>query len=139
MKRKKWMLQGGKTMKKQIAAMLAALLCAAVSVDTIPAVWVLLTTLYAAMQKVVHTDVKISFLAHAEKFKAAFDAGEVLAPAKDLAQMQQIIFNDWVNASLTIIFSAVVIMMLGVMVSIAIKMSKKTLPESFETKPVFAD
>ena len=91
------------------------------------------------MQKVVHTDVKISFLAHAEKFKAAFDAGEVLAPAKDLAQMQQIIFNDWVNASLTIIFSAVVIMMLGVMVSIAIKMSKKTLPESFETKPVFAD
>ena len=95
--------------------------------------------LYAAMQKVVHTDVKISFLAHAEKFKAAFDAGEVLAPAKDLAQMQQIIFNDWVNASLTIIFSAVVIMMLGVMVSIAIKMSKKTSPESFETKPVFAD
>ena len=74
-----------------------------------------------------------------ESAKAAFDAGEVLAPAKDLAQMQQIIFNDWVNASLTIIFSAVVIMMLGVMVSIAIKMSKKTLPESFETKPVFAD
>lgn len=108
-------------------------------VVAIPAVWVLLTTLYAAMQKVVHTDVKISFLAHAEKFKAAFDAGEVLAPAKDLAQMQQIIFNDWVNASLTIIFSAVVIMMLGVMVSIAIKMSKKTSPESFETKPVFAD
>ncbi len=104
----------------------------------IPTFWVLLTTLYAAMQKVMHPDVKIGFLAHADKFKAAADNGEVLAPAKDLSQMQQIIFNDWVNATLTIIFSAVVIMMLVVMFNIAMKMLKKTESETFEAKAIYA-
>lgn len=108
-------------------------------VVAIPAFWVLWTTMYAALQKVVHPDPKIGFLAHADKFQNAVNAGEVLAPAKDLSQMQQVIFNDWVNASLTIIFSAVVIMMLGVMVRIAIGMRKRPVPESFESKPVFAD
>lgn len=108
-------------------------------VAAIPAAWVLLTTLYGALQKVLHPDPKIGFLAHADKFQSAVNSGEILAPAKDLSQMQQVIFNDWVNASLTIIFSAVVIMMILVMINIAIKMSKKSLPESFESKPVYAD
>ena len=43
---------------------------------------------------------KIGFLAHAHKYQAALDKGEVLAPAKSLAQMQQVVFNDYVDATL---------------------------------------
>jgi len=47
-----------------------------------------------------HPDAKISFLSHANIFADAPSRGEVLAPAKNVGQMRQIIFNDIVNASL---------------------------------------
>jgi len=72
----------------------------------------LVITLTASWQKLFHDDPRIGFLAHADKFSAAFGAGEVLAPAKSLAQMQQVIFNDHVNATLCVLFVSVVLVML---------------------------
>ncbi len=82
-------------------------------VTLVPTAWILIVTLSASWQKLFHADPKIGFLAHAEKFRTALANGEVLAPAKDLAQMQQIITNDYVNASLAAIFMAVVLAMLA--------------------------
>ncbi|MGY2239811.1 carbon starvation protein A, partial [Pseudomonas gingeri] len=50
----------------------------------------------------------IGFLALAKKYSAALDAGQVLAPAKDIAQMQHVIFNAYTNATLTALFLFVV-------------------------------
>ncbi|MCS3802939.1 carbon starvation protein [Chromobacterium alkanivorans] len=81
-------------------------------VTAVPTLWLLVVTLTAGWQKLFHASPKISFLAHADKFSAAAAKGEVLAPAKNMAQMHQIIFNDYVDATLTALFMAVVIAML---------------------------
>ncbi len=54
---------------------------------------------------------KIGFLAHARKFEDALTAGQILAPAKTLAEMQRVINNDYVDATLAALFVAVVVAM----------------------------
>ncbi|WP_434632597.1 carbon starvation CstA family protein [Chromobacterium sp. CV08] len=81
-------------------------------VTALPTAWLLLATLTAGWQKLFDSSPKISFLSHAEKFSAAAANGQLLAPAKSMAQMQQIIFNDYVDATLTALFMAVVLAML---------------------------
>lgn len=82
-------------------------------VTLLPTFIVLVVTLSAGWQKLFHENPKIGFLAHAEKFRTALANGEVLAPAKDLAQMQQVILNDHINAGLCMIFLGVLLAMLG--------------------------
>jgi len=81
-------------------------------VTAIPVVWVSVCTLTAAWQKIFHDNPRIGFLAHAEKYQEAVAQGIVLAPAKSIEQMQQVIFNDYVNTSLAGLFMAVLISML---------------------------
>lgn len=82
-------------------------------VTLVPACIVLVVTLTASWQKLFHDNPKIGFLAHADKFSAAAARGEVLAPAKSLAQMQQVVLNDRIDAALCVIFLGVVLAMLG--------------------------
>jgi carbon starvation protein len=82
-------------------------------VTGIPAAWVLLITLMAGWQKLFSDNPKIGFLAHAQKYADAFARGEVLAPAKDLAQMQSVILNDRIDAVMAAFFILVVLAMLG--------------------------
>jgi len=74
-----------------------------------PTVWLLVCTLTAGWQKLFHENPAIGFLAHARKFADAAAAGQVLAPAKDMAQMNQIIMNDRIDATLCAIFMSVVV------------------------------
>jgi carbon starvation protein len=76
-----------------------------------PLAWLLVCTLTAGWQKIFHADPRIGFLAHAERYSAALARGEVLAPASGPGQMRQVIFNDYVNASLAALFIAVVLAM----------------------------
>lgn len=78
-----------------------------------PTFALLAVTLTAGWQKLFHENPKIGFIAHAEKFNAALQRGEVLAPAKDLVQMQQVIINDCINTGLCAIFLCVLLVMLG--------------------------
>ena len=77
-----------------------------------PAVWLLICTLTAGWQKIFHADVRVGFVAHAHKFQAAIDQGLVLAPAKSMEQMQRIVFNDFVDATLAGFFMLVVLSVL---------------------------
>ncbi|MFO1120015.1 MAG: carbon starvation CstA 5TM domain-containing protein [Rhodospirillales bacterium] len=81
-------------------------------VTILPTTWLLICTLTAGLQKLVHPDAKISFLAHADKFSSALAQGQILAPAKTIEEMQRIIFNDYVNAGVCALFVAVVISMI---------------------------
>ena len=81
-------------------------------VTMIPTAWLLICTLSAGLLKLISTDVKVGFLAHAAKFSAAADKGDILAPAKSMAEMRQIIFNDRIDAGLVAIFLAVVLSLL---------------------------
>ena len=55
---------------------------------------------------------KIGFLALANKFQAAIDKGVVLAPAKSMEQMKQIVFNNQLDAALAVFFIFVVVSMM---------------------------
>ena len=78
-------------------------------VTILPTVWLLICTLTAGIQKVFSDDPRIGFLAHARKFEDAFSAGQILAPAKTLAEMRRVINNDYIDATLAGLFVAVVI------------------------------
>ncbi|CDG84398.1 carbon starvation CstA family protein [Janthinobacterium agaricidamnosum] len=74
-----------------------------------PTIWLLLCTLTAGWQKIFDANPRVGFLAHAGKYSAALDQGTLLAPAKSVAQMQQIVFNDYLDAGLAGFFMIVVI------------------------------
>jgi carbon starvation protein len=77
-----------------------------------PTVWLLVCTLTAGWQKVFHSDPAIGFLAQAHRFSAAIDAGQILAPAKSIGEMQRIVFNNYVDAGLSALFVIVVVAVL---------------------------
>jgi len=77
-------------------------------VTLVPAVWLLICTTTAGFIKLFDPNPAVGFLALANKYSVALDAGQVLAPAKDIGQMQHVIFNAYTNAGLTILFLVVV-------------------------------
>lgn len=78
-------------------------------VTLLPTIWLLVCTLTASWQKLFHSDAKISFLAHARQFNQAIAQGQILAPAHSIEEMQRVVFNDYVNASLCVLFMFVVL------------------------------
>jgi carbon starvation protein CstA len=78
-------------------------------VTVVPAVWLVATTVTAGLEKVFNTDPDVGFVSHALQFGRAAAAGQVLAPAETLEEMSRIIFNDYVDATLSALFVAVVV------------------------------
>ena len=78
-------------------------------VTIVPAAWLLICTLTAGWLKLFSDDPKVGFLAHAQKFGDALAQGTVLAPAKSLDAMRHIVVNDYINASLCVLFMLVVV------------------------------
>ncbi|UCO99036.1 carbon starvation protein A [Metapseudomonas lalkuanensis] len=81
-------------------------------VTLIPATWLLICTTTAGVIKLIDPNPAVGFLALAKKYSDALAAGQVLAPAKDIGQMQNVIFNAYTNASLTALFLFVVLSVL---------------------------
>ncbi|VVD63304.1 carbon starvation CstA family protein [Pandoraea terrigena] len=78
-------------------------------VTILPTLWLLACTLTAGWQKMFDANPKVGFLAHAAKYQAALADGKLLAPARSVAQMQRIVFNDYVDATLSGVFMFVVV------------------------------
>lgn len=105
-------------------------------VTMVPMAWLLICTLTAGYQKLFHENPKIGFLAHATKFKTAAAEGQLLAPAKSAAQMQQIILNDYIDASLAAIFMAVVLSVLFFGIRACLKALREDQPTTTEAQDV---
>jgi carbon starvation protein len=102
-------------------------------VTVLPTIWLLICTLTAGWQKIFDANVKVGFVAHAHKFQAALDQGQVLAPAKSVAQMERIIFNDYVDATLSGLFMFVVVAVLFYGVRTVMQARATGQPSSKET------
>ncbi len=110
-----WPLFG---ISNQMLAGIALMLCSVVLikmkrqqyvwVTLLPAVWLLICTTAASLIKLFDANPAIGFLALADKYQTALDAGQILAPAKDLGQMQSVIMNAYTNATLSALFLFVV-------------------------------
>jgi carbon starvation protein len=67
--------------------------------------WDLTTTMTASWQKVFSGDPRIGYFEQRSVYQAAIDRGELLAPAADLDQMEQIVLNSTVNGILQALFA----------------------------------
>jgi len=101
-------------------------------VTIVPACWLLICTLTAGWEKVFNANPKIGFLALANRFQAAIDKGEVLAPAKSVEQMQQIVFNNYLDAVLAMFFIFVVVSILFYTIVACVKAWHEGKPTSCE-------
>ncbi len=82
-------------------------------VTIVPATWLVLCTVTASLMKLFSADPRVGFLAHASRFSDAAARGEVLAPAKSLAEMGRVVMNDRIDAALCALFLAVVVSIIG--------------------------
>ena len=73
-------------------------------VTLLPAIWLLICTTAAGFIKLFDANPAMGFLALARKYSEAQANGQILAPAKDISQMQHVIFNAYTNATLTALF-----------------------------------
>ena len=79
-------------------------------VPGIPAAWLVICTLAASGEKLWNDS--ISFTGAARRYAEAMAEGRLLAPARSLAEMKQIVTNNQVDMALTALFMALVIAML---------------------------
>jgi carbon starvation protein len=75
--------------------------------------WDLIVTMTASYQKVFSSDPKIGYWEQRSVYQTAMDNGEVLAPATDMDQMQQIVTNSGVNGTLQAAFALLVIVIVA--------------------------
>jgi carbon starvation protein len=107
-------------------------------VTALPMAWLLICTLSAGWQKVFSDDARIGFLAHARKFGAALAQNQVLAPAGSIAEMQRVVRNDEVDATLALLFMTVLILTLLLGARAAWRARCAELPTALETPYVAA-
>src|SRR6266508_699279 len=78
-------------------------------VTGVPLSWDVVVTLTASWQKVFSADTKLGFFAQRDRFQAALDQGQGLAPAKTLDQMQQVATNSVIDGVLAAVFALLVV------------------------------
>jgi carbon starvation protein len=138
-----WQLFG---VGNQMLAGIALLLCTSVLVKMkreryvwvtlVPTAWLLITTLTAGIQKIFHSDPRIGFLALAHKFSDAAAQGTVLAPAKSIAEMQRVAFNNYLDAVVCGFFVVLVLAMCVFAVTICLQALRQAQPTVNETPAV---
>ncbi|MGE4323403.1 MAG: carbon starvation CstA family protein [Sphingobium sp.] len=97
-------------------------------VTALPTAWLLLCTVTAGFLKLFSPDPAVGFIAHARMFGAALARDEILAPAKSLADMRRIVFNDRVDAALVALFLAVVLAVLVFTIRTCLAARRSPLP-----------
>jgi carbon starvation protein len=138
-----WQLFG---VGNQMLAGIALLLCTSVLVKMkreryvwvtlVPTGWLLITTLTAGIQKIFHSDPRIGFLALANKFSDAAAQGTVLAPARSIAEMQRVAFNNYLDAVVCGFFVVLVLAMCVFAVKICLQARRQAQPTVNETPAV---
>ena len=81
-------------------------------VTAVPLAWDAAVTLTASYQKVFSDDPKIGFFAQRDVFMEAREAGEVLAPAASMDDMNAVITNSTVDGVLAALFAAMIIVVI---------------------------
>lgn len=108
-------------------------------VTILPTIWLLITSLTAGWQKIFHENPKIGFLAQVNKFSTAAAEGNVLAPAKSMADMHTIILSNQINAVLCGFFMLVAVVMLFAAIRAVYHALQVDYPTVKEAEVVYAD
>jgi carbon starvation protein len=79
-------------------------------VTLLPMAWLVIVTMTASYQKVLHPDPRIGFLSQAATLTAQIAAGTV--PAAKLAVTERLIFNNRLDAGVTVLFAGLILLLL---------------------------
>jgi carbon starvation protein len=140
-----WQLFG---VGNQMLAGIALLLCTSmlvkmkreryVWVTLVPTVWLLITTLTAGIMKIFSPDPRIGFVSLANKFSDAAAQGTLLAPAKSIAEMQRVAFNNYLDAAVCSVFVLLVLAMCFYAARISLRALRQGKPTVHEIPPLGA-
>lgn len=108
-------------------------------VTIIPTIFLFVTCMTAGWQKIFHENPKIGFLAQAHKFSDAIARGEIIKPAKTIAEMQNIVMSNQINAALCGFFMIVSIVMIITSIGIVRRALASPKPTVNEAPAVYAD
>ena len=91
-------------------------------------------TLTASYQKIFSPDPKLGFWAQRNQYQGALDAGKTsLGTAKDVGDMQQVVFNTTLDTALTALFAVLIVIVLVDSIRVWIAaLSGKELPSGSE-------
>ncbi|MET8864377.1 carbon starvation CstA family protein [Nonomuraea sp. NPDC004580] len=81
-------------------------------VTGVPLAWDAAVTLTASWQKVFSPDPTLGFFAQRDRYQAALDQGQLLAPARTEDAMRQIVVNSTVDGVLAALFAVLIIVVL---------------------------
>jgi carbon starvation protein len=90
-------------------------------VTGVPLVWDLVVTMTASYQKVFSDNPAIGYFAQRQRYADALEAGELLAPAQNRAQMEQVIFNSTLNGVLQAVFALLVLVVVANAVVVVVR------------------
>ncbi len=80
-------------------------------VTLLPMAWLVTVTMTASYQKVLHPDPRIGFVSQARALTAQIAAGTV--PAARLAVTERLVFNNWLDAVVTVLFAGLLLVLLA--------------------------
>ncbi|MGN5139227.1 pyruvate/proton symporter CstA [Aeromonas sp. 164P] len=125
----------------QMLAGMALMLCAVVLfkmkrhayawVALLPTSWLLVCTMTAGWQKVFSDNPKLGFLAIANKFQAMLESGTI-PPQYTESQLAQLVFNNRLDAGLTLFFMVVVVVLASFSIKTALKALRNKQPSANE-------
>lgn len=104
-----------------------------------PTIFLFITCMTAGWQKIFHENPKIGFLAQANRFSDAIARNEILKPAKDIAEMQTIVFSNQINAVLCGFFMVVAIVMLFAAIGVIRRALADPNPSVHESEAIYSD
>ena len=104
-----------------------------------PTIFLFITCMTAGWQKIFHENPKIGFLAQANRFSDAIARNEILKPAKDIAEMQTIVFSNQINAVLCGFFMIVAIVMLFAAIGVIRRALADPNPSVHESEAIYSD
>ncbi|MFX4309199.1 carbon starvation protein A [Acinetobacter soli] len=108
-------------------------------VTIVPTIFLLITCMTAGWQKIFHVNPKIGFLAQANRFSDAIARGELLKPAKTMAEMQAVVISNQINAVLCGFFMVVAIVMVIASIGVIRRALASKVPTVNEAPAVYED
>lgn len=108
-------------------------------VTILPTIFLFITCMTAGWQKIFHENPKIGFLAQANRFSDAMARGELLAPAKSLAEMQTVALSNQINAILCGFFMIVAIVMVFASIGVIRRALASKVPTVHEAEAMYVD
>jgi carbon starvation protein len=108
-------------------------------ITILPTIFLFITCMTAGWQKIFHENPKIGFLAQANRFSDAIARNEILKPAKDVAEMQTIVFSNQINAVLCGFFMIVAVVMLFSAIGVIRRALADPNPSVNESEAIYSD